>query len=164
MENKRWHDVNNLKEEWDKRTILLAKLIEPNSNVIEFGAGRLILKNHLPKGCTYTPSDITDRGENTIVCNLNDKILPQFDHSFNTAIFSGVLEYVEDVPRLINYLSGLQTIIISYATSKLNERIKSNEWVNSYNDSDILDIFKLNGYKCIQTDIWKRQNIYKFVK
>lgn len=58
----RWENIENLHEEWDSRTIMIARLIPPNSRVLEFGAARLVLRDHLPINCSYQPSDIVDRG------------------------------------------------------------------------------------------------------
>lgn len=160
----RWQTTENLSERWDKRTILISKLIDEESNIIEFGAGRLVLKDHLPRGCKYTPSDITDRGYNTIVCDLNNSILPSFDNGHTVACFSGVLEYIEDVPRLIQHLSNIPTIITSYATLELNIRNSSSQWVNSYTNEEILQIFRSEGYKLSKCESWRKQTIYKFTK
>ena len=76
----------------------IAKLIPAGSNVIEFGAGRRQLEKFLPAGCTYTPSDLVDRGPGTIVCDLNRPPLPDLRHlRLKVAVFGGVLEYVADV-------------------------------------------------------------------
>jgi hypothetical protein len=162
--NDRWFKTENLKSDWDSRTILISKLIDENSKVIEFGAGRLVLKKYLHGSCSYTPSDIVDRGDNTIICDLNGNILPKFDEEFSTAVFSGVLEYVNNVPRLIKHISNIKTIIISYAVYPCNKPSVSNQWVNSYTDEEIIILFKQNGYKCVNTDKWQKQKIYKFSK
>ena len=75
----RWETTKNLSEDWDSRTKQIAELVDPRTSVIEFGAGRLVLKSYLPDTCSYTPSDIVDRGENTIVCDLNKTPLPDFE-------------------------------------------------------------------------------------
>ena len=98
----RWSDEEQLNPDWDARTLKLAKLISPRSRVLEFGAGRRFLESVLPEACTYTPSDIVSRGEDTIVCDLNSETLPIFS-GYHVAVFGGVLEYVYDVPRLISH-------------------------------------------------------------
>ena len=89
----RWENIENLDEEWDARTIMMARLIPPNSSVLEFGAARLVLREYLPTNCSYQPSDIVDRGDNTIVCDLNDEF-PDLSHHYTHVVFSGVLEYI----------------------------------------------------------------------
>ena len=129
----RWGNKQSLSPFWDSRTKKIANQIEPGTSVIEFGAGRLVLKTFLTENCSYTPSDLVDRGNGTIVCDLNSDTLPQFQ-AYDVAVFSGVLEYINNVPRLIRYLSSCVNVIIaSYAvtdTNKRNRRVHG--WVNDY--------------------------------
>ena len=102
----------------------MATPIRPGSSVLEFGAGRMVLKQSLPEGCRDTPSDIVDRGPRTIVCDLNARTLPDFPHH-DVAVFSGVLEYVHDVPRVVALLARtVDTVVASYAdTDSVARRI-----------------------------------------
>lgn len=84
----RWKNMESLASDWDERTIIIATLIPPGSDVLEFGAGRLVLRDHLPKNCTYQPSDIVDRGENTIICDLNDTF-PILEKNIAISYFQG---------------------------------------------------------------------------
>ena len=162
---KRWADIDELSSSWDSRTRQIATLIEPGKSVIEFGAGRKILRNYLPDKCTYTPSDLIDRGEGTIVCDLNDDLLPAF-RSYDVAVFSGVIEYINDVPRLISHLSNnINTVLISYAIleqNKKNRRAKG--WVNDFSSSELREMFENAGYECRHTAEWGSQKIYKFTR
>jgi len=101
----RWRDLDNHDIAWDKRTRNIAALIAPDSNVIEFGAGRRQLPRWLPPRCGYIASDIVARGEQTLVCDLNKRPLPSLPHqtSVQVAVFSGVLEYVADLPGVISW-------------------------------------------------------------
>lgn len=161
---KRWENVGNLYSAWDARTQQIALLINSGQTIIEFGAGRRVLETFLPPNCSYTPSDIVDRGVNTIVCDLNDDILPPFD-DYDVAVFSGVLEYINDVPKLIRHLSDhVDTILTSYATADNNKNREINGWVNNFSSDQFIKIFTDNGFKCVHTEKWKKQTIYKFVK
>ena len=161
----RWSDEEQLNPDWDERTLKLAKLISPMSRVLEFGAGRRFLESALPEGCTYTPSDIVSRGEDTIVCDLNSETLPNF-FGYHVAVFGGVLEYIHNVPRLIAYLSAqVGEIVASYAHLENNRRNrKSNGWVNSYGLREFLKIFESNGYECKYLGSWRNQVVCKFDK
>ena len=161
----RWSDIGELSTEWDARTKIIAEMIDPKAEIIEFGAGRLSLKKYLPAGCKYTPSDIVDRGENTIVCNLNKRKLPQFE-SYDVAVFSGVLEYIYNAPRLLKHLSrNINTFVLSYAPiecgGKKYQRIKCG-WVNHYTSNEIISILKTLGFTCTRSVQWHKQIIYKF--
>ena len=162
---KRWAPEKNLSPSWDSRTKQIAKLIDARTSVIEFGAGRLILKASLPDGCTYTPSDLVDRGHGTIVCDLNSDALPQLQ-TYDIAVFSGVLEYVNDLPRLISHLSNyVDVIIASYAvtdTNKLNRRKQG--WVNDFSSKKFIELFGDAGFHCDHTEEWGAQLICRFRK
>ena len=164
---KRWGTDSNLSPHWDSRTKQIAKLISPGTSVIEFGAGRLVLKKYLPKSCAYTPSDLVDRGMGTIIWDLNSNIFPQLQ-SYDYAVFSGVLEYVDDVPRLIRYLTNyVDAIIASYAVRELNEknrRVNGCCWVNDFSSQQFIKIFTDAGFQWNHTENWGSQLIYKFLR
>src|SRR5436190_18668206 len=69
----RWKKNSQLREDWDERTIILGNFIDPNSTVIEFGAGNMILKEAF-EFKKYTPTDIVKRNELITVCDLNKEI------------------------------------------------------------------------------------------
>lgn len=162
---KRWETDRALSPKWDSRTEQIAKLIGTESSVIEFGAGRLVLKRFLPDCCTYTPSDLVDRGEGTIICDLNSDVLPQLE-AFDVAVFSGVLEYINNVPRLIGHLSNhVDSIVASYAVTdakKINRRGQG--WVNDYSSKQFVEVFENSGFQCEHTEKWKSQFIFRFKK
>lgn len=161
----RWGEEGALRSDWDSRTRQIANLIEPGSSVLEFGAGRRVLEERLPAACTYTPSDLVDRGEGTLVCDLNAKALPNFP-SHDVVVFSGVLEYVNDVPRLIARLHACApTIIASYAVYELNSASRrTNGWVNDYTLPELMEVFSEAGYRCEHKETWKEQMIFRFRK
>ncbi len=164
---KRWGRRDALFKGWDGRTERIASLVVPGASVIEFGAGRMVIKDYLPEGCKdkYTPSDIVDRGPGTLICDLNADVLPEFGRH-DVAIFSGVLEYVNDVPRLICCLSNhTDKIIASYAVMESNKRRRrARGWVNDFGSQDFLKIFKDAGYICDHNEIWHSQMIYRFIR
>lgn len=163
-DKKRWEPIAEHNKSWKERTIKMAEFILPNSNVIEFGAGRMVLKDYLPEKCSYTPSDIVDRGNGTIICDLNKIDLPLFDY-YDYCIFSGVLEYINNVPKLIKHLStSIDTFIISYAIVKEGNIISrgTNGWVNNYNNEEIIKIFEDNDYTITNKSKWLNQKIYVF--
>jgi len=161
----RWEPIGAIKKSWAKRTIEMSKFILPNSKIIEFGAGKMVIKEHLPENCSYTPSDIVNRGHGTFVCDLNNPDLPAFDH-YDYCVISGVLEYINDVPKLIEHLStSIDSFIISYAIVKEGHIAKrGNGWVNSYTENDIIKLFEDNGYIISKRTKWVKQVIFVFNK
>lgn len=133
----------------------MAALIEPDArSVIEFGAWTMALRERVPRGCMYTPSDVYDRGSGTFVCDLNAKTLPDFP-PHDVAVFGGVLEYVEDLPRLLGKLSNaVTTILASYAPAEgrlANPAVRGeNNWVNAYTTPQLLDLFSRAGFTYVK--------------
>lgn len=161
----RWKNSNELFEDWNQRTSILGNYITPGSKVIEFGSGNMSLKKMLPENCVYTPSDIVKRTEETIVCDLNEPI--SFDLSFyNTAVFSGVFEYVYDIDTVFKQLEKhVPHIILSYACSDIcthNRLI--NGWLSEFTEKQLLDIFAKYSYDVIDKQEWRQQTIFNLNK
>ena len=161
----RWADPSSLHSEWDSRTRQIATLILPNSAVIEFGAGRLVLADYLPEGCTYQPSDIADRGAGTLVCDLNRE-MPVLPTKYDVAVFSGVLEYLEDLyPILVLLKDHAFFVIASYASTEecpdhLTRRM--NGWVNHLSRAQFVQTFEHGGFELQSSQAWGEQTIYRF--
>lgn len=162
----RWKQEGSLATNWEPRTALMAEYIQANSKILEFGAGRMFLKKYLPEGCTYVPSDIVDRGHGTLVWDLNSKELPRLDDDFDIIVFSGVLEYIYNIDRIIQFLSGhTKEIIASYATIELNpDDRKSHGWVNDLTEDQFIAVFEDNGFELLKTNQWKTQRVFHFRK
>jgi hypothetical protein len=164
-DKERWAERSNLHESWDERTRLIASRIEPDSRVLEFGAGRLVLEAMLPPGCRYTPSDIVARDERTVVCDLNRYPLPDLGRH-DVIVFSGVLEYVSDLPRLLRELSPLAPrILASYAVYKRPAAAelllrRSHGFMTDYNEEELLAVFRQAGYHPSESFDWKAQRIF----
>jgi methyltransferase family protein len=165
----RWANEANLSKAWDGRTKMLASFLDPGSRVLEFGAGRMELARYLPNHCVYIPSDIVDRGNNTFVCDLNAQRLPPLPEH-DVAVFSGVLEYVHDVRRLVAYLHEYcNTIAASYATTDFPQQKQTltrrkHGWVNDYDGAALNRLFSSQGFECAQTLVWENQQLlFKFV-
>jgi hypothetical protein len=164
---RRWASTESLSPDWESRTVQSAKLIPRGASVLEFGAGRMTLRDCLPEGCRYTPCDLVDRGDGTIVCDLNARELPRFpDH--DVAVFSGVLEYINDLERLISHTKrSCHMIIASYCGSeqvpgRLTRR--SHGWVNDHTSSEFEEIFLRAGFACDSVQVWDKQRIYRFIR
>jgi len=103
----------------------------------------------------------------TIVFNLNKDDLSLFDY-YDIIIFSGVLEYVSDVKKLILGLSfKTSKFIVSYAPlenySNLENR-KKNGWVNNFKIDEFTQIFKSVSFKGKEVANWRGQRIMVFDK
>lgn len=161
----RWKQTEELYIDWNQRTAILASMIRQGANIIEFGAGNMALKNYLPPDCTYTPSDIHKRSEEMLECDLNCKI--NFDLApFNTAIFSGVFEYIFDVDKVFRQLSNsIDNIVLSYACSDISSanRLRSG-WLSDYSKKELEDIFEKYDYQVVEYTEWRNQSIFNLKK
>lgn len=116
----RWSVDDNFHENWNERTEILASFVTPGERVLEFGAGMLALPNYLPDACEYTATDVVSRGPGSLICNLNDRVLPELPRS-DVAVFRGVLEYVNDLPRALSQVIEVApAVVCSYATTDMN--------------------------------------------
>lgn len=163
----RWSGTGNLPQRWDERTERLAAMLPAGASVLEFGAGRMVLRRLLPPGTAYTPSDVVDRGPGTIVCDLNGAALPDFP-AHDVAFFAGVLEYVRDVPRLVAHLAPrCRHVVLSYAVTDEEGWItrtdrRAHGWVSDLGETALLEIFAAHGFRPVQRDTWRRQRLFRF--
>lgn len=162
----RWSDLRNHDPRWDARSKQAALLIESGAVVLEFGAGRRVLEQCLAPGCKYLPSDLSSRGPDTLICDLNQRPLPVVPPS-DVVVFLGVLEYVSDVPSvLVHVRESTSKVILSYAcahSGTLRERIarRRMSWVNDYTTHTITSMFAECGYSCTETHVLpKNQRLF----
>ena len=161
----RWSPEESLSSDWDPRTIQIATLVENHCSVLEFGAGRMVLKDHLPENCSYTPSDMVDRGDGTIVCDLNGSSLPELPEC-DYAVFSGVLEYVNDLSRLVGHLEkSFRGVIASYAILETNGgNRRKHGWVSDYTSEEFVALFANVRFEAVHREDWDSQRIFVFKK
>jgi hypothetical protein len=170
----RWTDPDSLEVWWESRTRQLSALIPAGTRVIEFGAGRRPLESLLDETCTYIASDLVERGSDTFICDLNLRPLPDLAPlKPDVSVFAGVLEYVRDVPAVVDWLSTqVAYCVASYAvsnrSSSLVSRIKDSYWrsyygyMNSYAEGELIAIFLKSGFTCLRTETWRDQRIFLF--
>jgi len=173
-DRRRWADPRNLYASWDPRNKQLAALVPNNSRVIEFGAGRRILERYLDPSCSYVPFDIIDRGPGTIVCDLNQRPLPDLGaNNYDVAVLSGVLEYVRDVPSVLDWLTKYVTVcVLTYAPAKVTgyspgallERVGRlrHGWMNSYREEELRSLFRERGFELVDEEDWEEQRLFVF--
>lgn len=158
----RWSQSKSFYDNWNERTAILGDFILPNAKIIEFGAGNMFLKKYLKDYFSYTPSDIIQRFEETIVCDLNKPI--EFDLSkYDTVVFSGVLEYVYDLNVIFCDLKikKVKQIVISYCCSdKVKLSREKNGWLSDFTKQELESIFKVNKYIIVDYVEWNNQSLY----
>jgi len=173
-DRRRWADPRNIYASWESRNKELAALVPSNSRVIEFGAGKRILERYLDPSCSYVPSDIIDRGPGTVVFDLNQRPLPDLGpDAYDVAVFSGVLEYVREVPAVLDWLTKYVTVcVLTYAPAKarghsprgLLETIGRlrHGWMNNYREEELRSLFRERGFEPMQEKDWEDQRLFVF--
>jgi hypothetical protein len=173
---KRWANPDSCLKWWGSRTARIAQLIPAGSRVIEFGAGNRQLETLLPSRCTYVPADLVDRGPGTVVCDLNQRPLPDLAYLMaHLAVFVGVFEYLNDLPSVVQWLSG-QFVICVASYHAMPSRRRSLEWIRElfkracngylsyYTEAQLIGLFEENGFICSKTETWKDQKLFLFIK
>jgi hypothetical protein len=160
----RWEKNDQLREDWDERTLILGRFIDPNSTVIEFGAGNMILKETF-KFKKYTPTDIVKRNEFITVCDLNKEIHIDF-RGYDVAVFSGVLEYVYDIDNVFRILStNINQVVMSYCCSDLISLSRDkNGWLSDYTKNELEEIFSKYRYEIMDYLEWRNQSLFNLKK
>jgi len=162
---KRWAEPANLLDDWDERTHAMAAMIPNGAAVLEFGAGRMILRDLLGPDCTYQASDLVARDASTIVCDLN-QALPKLRFKYSHAVFSGVLEYIRDIRRVIGFLSQEVDYVVASYTPLENLRSLAirynNGWVNHLTLEEFVQSFRGGGFVLENSMGWRDQVILVF--
>ena len=171
---KRWTDAHNLEPWWDTRTEKIAQLIPEGSRVIEFGAGRRQLEKLLNPIDSYIPSDLTSRGPGTVICDLNQRPLPDLRYLGATmAVFGGVLEYILNLESLVQWLSDQFSFCVASYTclvpalsdaERVRERLARLRfgYMNSYTEAEFVHLFARYGFTCVKRNTWTNQTLFLF--
>jgi hypothetical protein len=175
-DNARWSNPANLEGWWEARTVKLAAFLPRAARIIEFGAGQCRLPRYLEPDCTYFASDLVPRIEGTIVCDLNQRPLPDLRHlHLDVAFFAGVMEYIADLPTLADWLATqVRMVVVSYdavdserwTAARLAERARRKYfgYMNAYEPSEFVRRIEAAGFRCTRTDLWNSQGLYLFEK
>ncbi|WP_092849957.1 hypothetical protein [Algibacter pectinivorans] len=157
----RWKKNNELDELWNERTAILGGYISKQSKIIEFGAGNMFLKTFL-NPIDYTPTDIVKRFEETVVCDLNKPIIIDLS-KYDTAVLSGVLEYVHNIDAVFEQLekNHVKQVVLSYCCSDLVSLSRDlNGWLSDLSKSDLQEVFNTYNYKVKDYQEWQNQSIF----
>ena len=161
--NQHWAQLENHSKEWNDRSKMLASMLtETDGSVFEFGAGQLALSHYLPKNITYYHHDLAPRNEFTYIFDLNVRPLPTIPHA-GAALFSGVLEYIENIPEFVIWLSdAFPVIIASYVVNELGgtpAQRANMGWINNYTEGEFVLIFKNAGYDVKQRSTYLHNQV-----
>jgi hypothetical protein len=163
----RWMNADSFCPEWGERAKMIAGFVPRESRVIEFGAGLRQLQSYLDPSCTYVASDLSSRGQDTLILDLEKRPLPELPRDlFDVAVFSGVLEYVSDVPGVVSWVCQyVTTCILSYECEPRPDNVYGRliqtwnraalGWVNAYTEEDLKGLFTRVGFFCARQTLWR---------
>jgi len=163
----RWQNAASHYQPWQQRGVLLAGFVRSGERVFEFGAGNSALPDALPDDCHYVGSDAAPLREGVMRFDLNAPALSELD-GHDVAVFSGVLEYVHDLPRLATFLSrNFRTVVCSYApvtgsSSEEIERRRYSGWFTDLSDAEFTELFRGAGYRLTDRAEWTGQALYRW--
>ena len=188
LNNHRWLSDDSYDKDWKERSALFLKiaenigLINEITSYTEYGCGPFApLKNALKEikfegicNCV----DIKKWHDETIVLDLNSNKLNLSDiEGTDCGCFSGVLEYLDNLPSLFNLMKNKHKILfVSYVVhsnqyfsyedalhvlKNLSARANSG-WRNHYSFDDLLPIFNEFGY-ISGTGMWGNQALFVLI-
>jgi len=135
---------------WVTRSKIVAGVIPAHARVIlDIGCGDMKLKQNIQKDQQYIGLDYKKRDKDTIVFNLNEQDLSEIDVGADTYVFAGVLEYVNDLERLISQMWRAKYIVFSYSPLDYNLLFSTGRFPifsNHFMISEILACFIKNGF------------------
>jgi hypothetical protein len=109
----KWKEMTDLGMGWKKRSELLSQHIIPNSSVLDLGSGSQVIKQFLPKNCSYKPCDCIKTSKDCIVCDFNLGQFPEGHYDY--VVVAGVLEYMDNQRSFIKNITKLgNTILLTY--------------------------------------------------
>lgn len=150
----RWRRVAAEPSLWLDRLRLIARHIQPESSVLDVGAGGQDLRNVLPPGCAYQAIDCVP-GDGVIVWDANADAPPQIARTYDVAVLSGVLEHVErPISVLVAATAWARRVLFSYVF-----REWARDWPGRLSIPDIATACYLEGIGWRPVAIWNDQTI-----
>lgn len=163
----RWDALVNSKHKWwKKRNAVIAEMIQDGMCVIDVGAGKQWLKKLIPNTSEYLPVDCVCGSEDTVVYDFNSSY-PAPTLVADVVVCSGVLEYIEDVPKFLRIIKSWgNRAILSYAVmanEDVEHRTNVHGWFNHFSDEELRAMFEKIGFTVQSTRAWKEQIIYELI-
>lgn len=162
---RRWRDPETYDVRWTERTMQLAALVRPGESVFEFGPGPTTAQEFLPETCRWTGGDLAPQTPDVVQLNLNGALPDLTGH--DVALFSGVLEYVNDLDRLAAWLQQrFRAVVASYAIhdDPTPEGLlvrRYNGWVTDLDEAGVLDLFAAHGFRGDVSGVWWGQILFR---
>lgn len=141
--SKEWKSIEYFDDSWKKRIFQMSRYIRTEDSIVDYGCGKMWLKEYLSKSNTYIGVDYQKRDDATIVCDFNKKEFPNLNST--VAFVSGCLEYVEDPKWFLNKIAEHhEKCIISYCCTDQFEDYKQRKdlgWKNHLSKRELINLF-----------------------
>lgn len=164
----RWRSLEDHDPHWDARTIVVANAVR-GPRVIEFGAGRCTARETLvAKGMYYYATDAFPSGLCDRVVDLNWEELPTLPR-FDSALMSGVLEYVSDLPRCFEWLRSVaDELVFTYVPAAQDLSLdefgaRSRYWHSHYSIRGLVDALANTGASTALLGQWNEHAVIRAV-
>lgn len=152
----RWTKSESLLSHWNGRAAFASQFIQAGTTVLDIGCGAMALEGFLPPTCTYLPCDVHTRDPRTILCNLNAGEFPksaaaEADH----ITFLGVLEYIENVPALLEKLRKTgKNVLFTYHPTEISGHLDraSLGWINAFSQVQVFEMIKRAGLRVMNVE------------
>lgn len=162
-----WQEVERFDPAWRERIERMCSFMRDDDlSVVDVGCGPMWLRDYLPSNARYVGVDYVDRGEGTIVCDLNEAGMP--DLVADVWFVSGCLEYLEDPERFIaSAAKNARSCILSYCELRhfpsLHER-KKRGWRNHLTAERIDALYSRHGMRLVHRETMpsSRNSIFVF--
>ena len=162
----RWTKNPRTEPVWDDRNRIIARLIPPQSRVLDLGSGAQTLRRHLAHSCSYVPCDLVQSSPDCEVVDFNLGIYPSMAKTYDYSVASGVLEYLRNPSDfLVRVQVYAPVTILTYepARVKPRERLRrlSNGFVNHMGQNELEKLFKSSGFRFREVGVWLGQIVYR---
>lgn len=148
-----WSDLDG-NIDWDlmhfRVEMFSAWITEDIQSVVDYGAGKMYLREYLAPDVQYFPVDYIRRNEQTILCDLNQGVFP--DIQSDAAICSGVLEFIYTAEQLLEHVCEhtKKMIILSYLGVDNFPDIdgrRASAYVSDLSERQIVDLMQSKGFQ-----------------
>jgi predicted O-methyltransferase YrrM len=148
----RWQNINSLQDEWVKRIRALRDMLPSDTkSLVDFGCGKKVLKQFLSPDILYIGIDSHRKFGADRELDLNSKFTTEDLPKADVAFFSGVLEYIANLPYVLEKISyNFSTIVFSYHTFTQKSSSRGSRrnlgWVNDFTLSELASCLESNDF------------------
>jgi hypothetical protein len=152
-----WKEIEYFNPNWKIRINQMYQHVKYSKSIVDYGCGKMWLKELLKDNVKYYGVDYTKRDESTVICDFNMQEHPMIYS--DSAFVSGCLEYVKNHEWFISEICTYhESCVLSYCTTDnfgdISNR-RSKTWVNDLNEKDIISLFNKNGFmlECLEPSL-----------